>query len=169
LFPQSPDSNEWKDFNAELIVAELDATLREFNGARDRVYPTGSSMGGGGVYHLASAYPDRFAAFVVSCGSPFVPQWRLEQLGEPEVDRSASAFLRVAQKMPESPVWIFHGTADTTVAFSEAQEIVSALEAVGREPRFTTYPGKGHRDGCGLAYLEEKLWSWLLAIKGPPE
>ncbi len=165
LFPQSPDDGEWKGFNAELVIAELDATLREFSGERDRVYLTGFSMGGAGVYHLARDYPDRFAALVVSCGSPLRPPIALEKAGMPVIDRSASVFASVAEKMPELPIWIFHGTADTTVPFNEAQTMVAALEEIGREPRFTEYPGKDHRGGCGMPYLEEELWSWLLAIE----
>jgi len=165
LFPQSPNNSEWKGTNAELVIAELETILREFNVDSDRVYLTGSSMGGNGVYHLAQIYPDRFAAFVISCGSPFAPPWRSAQLGEPEVDRTIQAFTRVAKKIPDVPVWIFHGTADNTVAVSDAKAMVSALEATGHEPRYTEYPGKDHSDSCSLPYLEEELWPWLLAIQ----
>ncbi len=165
LFPQSPDSDEWKGFNAELVIAELDATLREYNGEHDRVYLTGLSMGGLGVYQLARDYPDRFAALVVSCSSPLRPPMVFKRAGLPDIDRSASGFASVAEEMPELPIWIFHGTEDDAVPFNEAQMMVAALEEVGREPRFTEYPGKDHRGGCGLPYLEEELWSWLLAIE----
>ena len=43
--------------------------------------------------------------------------------------------------------------------------MVAALEETGRVPRFTEYPEKGHIDGCGLPYLEEELWSWVLSVE----
>jgi predicted peptidase len=163
LFPQAPPESDWDGPVADRVLPELEATLRSFHGDPTRVYLTGASMGGQGVYSLALRYPDRFAALVVSCGSPLRPPWRLAELHQPPADRSEVAFASIARQLVRFPIWMFHGADDKVVATSEARTMVAALTAAGRAPRYTEYPGAGHGDGCQLAFMEESLWPWLFS------
>jgi predicted peptidase len=167
LFPQAAAGENWVGRNADRVTMQIEATLREFGGDPDRVYLTGQSMGGEGVYYLALQHPDRFAALVVSCASPFTPPWRLEELGRAPVDRGPAAFDSVAATLMDLPLWIFHGAEDQVVQASEAREVVRALAAIGAEPRYTEYPEQGH-DACGRAFFEESLWPWVFEQRRPP-
>ena len=73
VFPQAPDGSEWSD-NLELVDATLDVAMREFHGDPRRIYLTGLSMGGYGVWDVALRAPDRFAALAPVCGGVRAPR-----------------------------------------------------------------------------------------------
>ena len=150
LFPQAPPESDWDGPVADRVLPELEAIVRSFHGDPTRVYLTGGSMGGQGVYSLALRYPDRFAALVVSCGSPLRPPWRLAELHQPPVDRSEAAFASIARQLIQLPIWVFHGAEDKVVATSEARTMVAALQAAGGTPRYTEYPSAVTEMGASL-------------------
>jgi predicted peptidase len=162
LFPQAPPDSAWEGKTAERVLRQIDATIEEFRLDPDRVYLTGASMGGEGVYYLAMRHPSRFAGLVVSCGSPFTPAWRLEDLGRPPADRSSAAFSEVARATQGLPLRAFHGSDDALVDVEEARAMMRAFEASGADAILKEYPGFGH-DACGWAFHEETLWPWLFA------
>src|SRR5262249_37901732 len=70
VFPQS-EKRTWKADSddgkrAMAILAEVE---KEYKVDPKRVYLTGLSMGGGGTWSHAAAYPDRWAAIAPICGS----------------------------------------------------------------------------------------------------
>lgn len=76
LAPQCPEEEYWTD-NADLLAALLDDVLARYRLDRDRVYLTGTSMGGNGVWHLAARHPQYFAAIAPSPPArPFPPSGR---------------------------------------------------------------------------------------------
>jgi|WetSurSiteA1Bulk_404760.scaffolds.fasta_scaffold00773_6 hypothetical protein len=119
-------------------------TLAEmaFNLDRSRYYIYGSSMGGYGTYAALSAYPDRFAAAYVECGS-----------GSTDI----------AELLTRIPLWIFHGSADNTVPVQPARDLYQAvLVNNGQLIRYTEYPGVGH-DVWNYTRNETTLKWWFLA------
>ena len=68
VFPQAPQGQSWSGETARMALAELQASVREFNGDDDRISLTGISRGGYGVYELALMEPRTFAALVPVCG-----------------------------------------------------------------------------------------------------
>jgi len=52
----------------ELVMKELDATVREFRVDPARIYLTGFSMGATGAYRIAAKWPERFAALMAVAG-----------------------------------------------------------------------------------------------------
>ena len=162
LFPQAPTGSAWEGDTADRVLRQIDATTAEFNLDPDRVYLTGASMGGEGVYYLAIRHPSRFAGLVVSCGSPFTPAWRLEELGRPPMDRSSAAFREVARAMKGLPLRAFHGSDDGIVVVEEARAMMQALGATGADVMLKEYPGAGH-EACDRAFHEVDLWPWLFA------
>ena len=63
LLPQCRDERYWSDPEMDrMVIRALGQTVEEFKADPARLYLTGVSMGGFGVWHLASQHPGRFAA-----------------------------------------------------------------------------------------------------------
>jgi poly(3-hydroxybutyrate) depolymerase len=124
----------------ELVVELIDTLELEFSIDPDRLYITGLSMGGFGVWIAISRYPDKFAAAVPVCGG-----------GDPTAIGETTA-----------KVWAFHGAADTLVPPRRSREMIEALRRAGADPRYSEYPGVGH-NAWQRAYREPELVEWLFA------
>ena len=135
--PQCPAGERWNVFALEAL---LDQVMRDHRIDPDRVYLTGLSMGGFGVWGLALRNPDRYAAIIPICGG-----------GE----------ARYAAALRDLPVWAFHGDRDEIVALQRSQEMVDAIRAAGGSPRFTVYPGVAH-DSWTATYENPDVFTWLL-------
>lgn len=141
ISPQCPNAREGWD--PEALTALLDEVGEKYAVDSDRVYLTGLSMGGYGTWALAAVHPERFAAAAPICGG-----------GRP----------RMAGRLKNLPLWVFHGAKDPTVPLSQSQEMVDALKAVGGDVRFTIYPEAGH-DSWTETYNNPELYTWLLSHK----
>jgi len=134
-----------------MALAELDATIKEFNGDPDRIYLTGFSQGGNGVLRMASKWPERFAAIVDVAGfvkPDLFPGRHAEVLNE---DLRSHPFLRTgnpytvtAERIKKVPIWIFHGDADSSIPVSESRQLVAALKSLGATVLYTEYPDTEH-------------------------
>ncbi len=140
--PQCPEGTRW---NPMLLGAMLDSVISKHAVDQDRIYLTGLSMGGFGTWDWAAAEPRRFAALVPICGR-----------GDP----------RIAERLKNIPVWVFHGAKDTAVPLSGSEEIVKALEKAGGKPKLTVYPDAGH-DSWTETYNNPELYKWLLEQQRP--
>ncbi len=140
IAPQCPEGSWWPMHIKELNALITQALLL-YDVDPDRVYLTGISMGGYGVWNLATAYPDRFAAVAPICGG-----------GDPD---SVCAMRRV-------PVWAFHGERDNVVLIRESRKMVDALRECGGSVRFTIYPNAGH-DSWTKTYQNPRLYEWFMS------
>ena len=68
VFPQIPQEESWSGSSVQVGMAALEAATGEFKIDESRVYLTGLSLGGQGVWQLAYDHPERFAALVPVCG-----------------------------------------------------------------------------------------------------
>lgn len=118
----------------------LSAIERRYAVDRRRVYATGFSLGGYGVWDLASAHPRRFAAIAPIAGGP-------------GGSRSRCRLRSVA-------LWAFHGTADNVVPASESRSMVRAVRRCGGKARLTLYPRAGHFI-AERTYARPALFRWL--------
>ncbi|MDA0791072.1 MAG: alpha/beta fold hydrolase [Proteobacteria bacterium] len=91
----------------------------------DRIYLMGHSMGGFGTWHLASKYPDLWAALGPIAGG-----------GDP----------RIAPTIAHIPQIVVHGDNDTTVAVDSSRRMVEALRAQDAVVKYIEVPGGGHTD-----------------------
>ena len=123
-------------------MAILDGVTREFSIDPRRIYALGQSMGGNGVWNLASNKPDRFAAAVLVC--------------------PALSNIAQAPRAVSVPIWIFQGDADGPAFVSGSRALVAALKAAGGQPRYTEYPKAGH-DIWIRAFAEPEIVPWLFA------
>lgn len=151
LLPQCLPGNYWSDSSmSRMVMDALKETIREFKADAARVYLTGVSMGGYGVWHLAAEHPHEFAALVAICGGSSL--------------REGDRFTPLAQKIGKTPTWVFHGASDRVVPVSESREMVKAMEAIQAPVRYSEYAGVGHN--VWMKVLGEKeLLPWLLSQK----
>jgi dienelactone hydrolase len=95
-----------------------------------RIYLTGLSLGGGGVWVAAQDFPELFAAIAPVCGGY----------------NSPSKACGIASE--NLPVWAFHGDKDTVVPMSKTVNMVNAINACTPAPsplaKLTIYAGVGH-------------------------
>ncbi len=140
VFPQSRTRSFWKDADAELVMAIVRDVQAHYKIDAKRIYLTGLSMGGYGVWNLAMRYPDTWAAIAPICGA-----------GDPA--RAAD--------IKHIPCWCWHGEKDDRVPVQHSREMIAALRAAGGSPRYTELPGVGH-GAYGPAYKSAEFWAWLL-------
>lgn len=162
VLPQVPMRQTWYGRPGEYTMAALDAAIKEFSVDDSRIYLTGLSMGGNGTWHLATTFPDRFAAIIPICGyvKGFPPDWPGVAPEGDETDPYVSA----ANRVVGLPIWIFHGDADTVVSVGESRKINDALKAIGGNVRYTELPGVGH-NAWDPAYSNDDMIEWLFSQK----
>ena len=138
LAPQLPPYENWSPYELTWLIDQFCETHAV---DRDRIYLTGLSLGGYGVWDTAIAFPDRFAAIAPIAGA-----------GDPaDVERIKSL-----------PVWIFHGEKDPTVPVEEAHRMADALTKIGSPPKLTIYPDARH-NSWDKGYRTPELYEWFLA------
>ena len=126
----------------ELVVELIESLKGRHNIDPRRIYISGVSMGGFGVWGAITRHPTLFAGAVAVCGG-----------GNP----------RMVKPNP-TPVWVFHGSRDTVVSPRRSREMVAALRRVGGNVRYTEYKGVRH-DSWKLAFKEAELVPWLFSQK----
>ncbi|HMB63522.1 MAG TPA: prolyl oligopeptidase family serine peptidase [Eudoraea sp.] len=139
LAPQNPHKKKW--WNTRAVMQLLDTIVESNRVDNNRIYLTGLSRGGGAAWEMAVQYPDKFAAMAVVCGMTPIPY--------------ASWINR------DMPIWVFHGTEDASISYSESEEMVNKLRSMGYDVKFTTYEGVGHSSWV-QAYTTQELYEWFL-------
>jgi poly(3-hydroxybutyrate) depolymerase len=115
-----------------------------------RIYLTGLSLGGGGVWSVSTAYPSVWAAILPIC-SGYNLTSLAAQLGNNDV-----------------PTWGFHGDADTVVPESVTINMINSINNYKPTPtaKVTIFPGLGHII-WDKVYKETTSLSWMLShVKG---
>jgi predicted peptidase len=156
VVPQCPEGEQWVDVPwssdshamPEKPTAALRRSLelieslqREFSIDPDRLYITGLSMGGYGVWDAIQRHPDRFAAAAPVCSG-----------GDPQY----------AKAIAHVPVWAFHGAKDTVVKPHRSREMVEAIRAAGGEAKYTEYPDAAH-NSWSATYANPELYAWMFS------
>jgi poly(3-hydroxybutyrate) depolymerase len=129
----------------EVAFRILQRVMEEYSIDRNRVYSTGLSMGGFGVFAMSVAHPDTFAAVVGICGG---------------LDPARAAVVA------RTPMWIFHAAEDPVVPVRFSRDTVKALADAGGSPRYTEYPnGTCFNPTAHLswvpAYADAQMRKWL--------
>ncbi len=143
--PQCPKDDSWsKDTQQTRLKELLDYVVKEYGADKKRLYLTGLSMGGYGSWRMAAAHPKLFAAVAPVCGG-----------GDP----------KDADKLKDTPIWVFHGDRDGAVPFQKSVDMVEAIKAAGgKKVRFTTFEHFGHN--CWSAtYNTPELFGWMFKHK----
>jgi len=150
VFPQLPAGENWRTAAMQrLALLALECTTKEFRVDPRRLYLTGISLGGTGVWALAAAHPGLFAALAPVCGRC---PW--------------AADTEIPQDLGNIPAWIFHGAEDPVVPVENSRRMAHALQG-GGAARYTEYPGEGHAI-WDRAYGGEEFCTWLFAQRRKP-
>jgi predicted peptidase len=134
VLPGLGDGSRW-------ALEIIDDLRRELPIDHRRIYVAGQSMGGAGVWNVLDGRPDFFAAAIVCCGS------RSTEVGAESL---------------ATPMWAFHGDADSTVPVKMTRDRIATRRAAGGHPIYTEYPGVDH-ECWRWAFTEPGLVKWTFA------
>lgn len=147
-----PFGFDWEDWGRLDAMEVLDIACRQLSVDSDRVYLTGHSMGGHGVWQMGAIFPDRFAAIGPSAG--WISFWsytgaKLYENATPIEDillRSAgtSDTLSMIGNYEQLGIYILHGEADDNVPASQAQEMTQHLAKSHKDFVYHEQPRAGH-------------------------
>ncbi|OFY27038.1 MAG: phospholipase [Bacteroidetes bacterium RIFOXYA12_FULL_35_11] len=158
LVPQCPPKKKWVEVNwkkeshtmpikpsfaMDLLLKLMEEFTDKNSVDKSRMYVTGLSMGGFGVWDIIARKPDWFAAAVPVCGG---------------------ADEKTAKKIIDIPVWAFHGAKDKVVKPLRSRNITQALIKAGGKPKYTEYPNIQH-GSWKVAYKEDELFKWIFTQK----
>jgi poly(3-hydroxybutyrate) depolymerase len=136
--------NTWTDVHSAAMATTLrvlDSLVAKYNIDKNRLYVYGISMGGFGVFSALAKEPEKFAAGYAICG------------GSSE---------KVAKKLLNTPLWIFHGEVDDVVGVQYSRQIYQEIKKEGgKVVRYTEYPGVKHNSWENVS-REKTLHRWLL-------
>lgn len=128
-------------WNNDKLIEVLDHAEKTYRIDKKKVYLTGMSMGGYGAWHLAGAYPDRFAACAPVAGG---------------------GNLSDAKNLKNLPLWVFHGVKDVPVPVEESRKMVKAIRAEGnKKVEYTERKDWDHGDAVHTFAMPE-LYNWFL-------
>ena len=156
IAPQCPEGQQWSNFKRtanstdiqllpnpskpmELLLGLIKNAIQKLPVDPNRVYITGLSMGGFGVFDAITRAPELFAAAVPVCGG-----------GDTSMVNSFSKI----------PIWMFHGAQDGAVNPQLSMNMAAALFKVGANPGLTMYPTVGHFSWLG-AYVDQPMIEWM--------
>ncbi|GGB80369.1 phospholipase [Flavobacterium suaedae] len=143
LAPQCPYEEYWDE---EVLYRLIQKVIKENKIDPDRIYLTGLSMGGWGVWNLAFAYPDMFAALVPIAG--FVDR-------VPMIENC---------KIKDIPTRIFHGLLDDVVDVSYSINIYKKLQTCSTDIELTIFDDANH-DSWTRVYDDPAIYEWMLQQK----
>lgn len=117
----------------------------EMSSSDTNVYIFGGSMGGGGVWHMLSTYPELFTAAMICAGNP----------------RRSNA-INVAR----TPIYAVMGSEDRIMQPDKVnlQTFLDKVEAAGGEYKFDTEAGWSHEQTCRESYTSSRL-EWIFSHK----
>ncbi|MFC1552314.1 prolyl oligopeptidase family serine peptidase [Candidatus Latescibacterota bacterium] len=116
-----------------------------------RIYLSGSSMGGAGTWLVANHNPDLYAALVPCMGGGRNREEIVETI--------------TLERLKNVPVWAFSGRIDKSTPIEFAIELEEGLTSIGGNIRHTIYEDMGHQGPSDEAYNQEETYIWLMSHK----
>lgn len=139
--PQCPDDKGWSGQNLQRAFDFADEVAKTYGTDEDRVYITGVSQGGQGVWNAISQSPERFAAAVPLCGSPSI-----------DIEAVAKSGI---------PIWNQYNEQDAPTLVESNRQVRLKLMEAGASPIYTEYQASGHN--CwDRAYRSAPVYQWML-------
>ncbi len=147
-----PFGFDWEDWGRLDTLEVLHQVQRELRPDPQRVYLTGHSMGGHGVWHLGATYPDKFAAIGPSAG--WITFWtygagkRFEP-STPILDllhraNNSSDTFGLSRNYLHHGIYVLHGEADDNVPVVQARVMKQHLSPFHRDLAYHEEPKAGH-------------------------
>jgi len=145
ISPLCPSKAYWPLLNNRLNLLIKDITQKYYIDNK-RIYLTGVSMGGMGVWSLAMSFPKWFAAIAPISGGIYFP---------PMIENTKA--------IKNIPTWAFHDLNDPDIPISKEQGTIFRLQKKNKSVRYTI-------SNNGLHYIHEKiydsdeLFDWFLSV-----
>ncbi len=114
---------------AEDTFEVINCVMRDYRIDASRIYLTGHSMGGSGVWSVAAAKPELFAAIAPVAGGGVA---------------QASARNQIFDKIKSLPIFITHGAKDTIVPAARSREMFEAAKKAGLKVNYTEVADADH-------------------------
>lgn len=124
----------------ETLTCFIDYIISQDYADKDRIYITGSSMGGYTCWAQAVMFPEKFAAGVICCGGGFY----------------------FAANRIDFPVWAFHGKSDHIVLPRESEIMVEQINKTGGNAKLTLVDNCAH-EVWEVAFKSHDVYYWLLS------
>jgi predicted peptidase len=141
--PQCPSRDNWQNADmVERLSLLVSESVKQYGADPLRVYLTGFSMGGDGVWALGIAHPEQFAA-LAPVGSWYVNDEKVCDL-------------------KDVPVWDFQGNMDQIVDPQYAKRMVADLQRCGGNVKLTLFQGANHEGSSGMTYGMDEFYTWLM-------
>ncbi len=127
----------------------IDQVSAKYTIDKRRLYATGVSQGGFGVWNANEAYPKLFAAIVPVC---------------------SGGNLQFASRLVDKPIWAFHAEGDPVVPVKYSRNMINAIRNAGGKPMYSEFPREmfikpmGHYSWV-LAYQTSEMRDWLFKQK----
>jgi predicted peptidase len=165
IFPQARPNGSWTQPQEQAVaIAALDRAIAEFAIDPARVAIAGYSMGAIGAYRIVARSPERFSAILAIAGRVEAIQKfeALDRASHPFVN-AADPFAALAERIKGTPVRLYHGDQDASVAVDQSRRLSAALRKVGADVQYIEYPGTDHVGAAEKAFAEPSLFEWLLS------
>jgi len=135
------DAAKVREMSEKDTMQVLDLIRKEFNVDERRIYLFGHSMGGAGTYHLASKYPNLWAAV-----GPVAPA----AMGMTN-DR-----VKILQSIKDAgvPVLVSMGEADEVVPIASVRTWVDTMKELQMNYEYKEYPGISHGPIIGASMAD---------------
>lgn len=138
ITPQSPGS--WSASTLDSLVGYIYAN---YKADPNRLYVTGLSMGGGGTWNYARAYPRRVAAIMPICGAAGTNNSEGER-----------------QALNDFPIWAFHSIGDPTVGSGNTDGFLNNWAKLFGAKNNARDGYQAGRDMTGHLNRNTQLWEW---------
>ncbi len=152
--PYGRGNGDYKLWCERDILTVIDAVLEDYRCDPDRVYCTGGSMGGTGSWHMATLYPDRFAAIGPTASNAnhkvWEEVWGWGQRGtsfltpfREWIQATTSAFT-YAENLRNVGAYALHGAVDDICPVGHERTITERLRQLGYDCVYEEFPDVGH-------------------------
>ena len=143
VVPRCPADDSWRGPSADIAATLVKELIANLPIDVNRVYVTGSSLGGGGSWHQITEHQELYAGALI--------------LANP--GRGAND----VEKSQDFPIWQFHGEKDLSSPVQKARELAEAKESAdSKNYQFTELLGEGHAISS-LVYSREDVQNWLFS------
>lgn len=151
-----PFGFDWQDWGRLDALEVLELAVKTLPVDDSRVYLTGHSMGGHGVWHVGLHHPDLFAAMAPEAGwtsfELYIP-WFLQKsyiyadpraVGMRDLALREDKPLNFVENAMNLGVFIVHGGVDDNVPTMHARMFAGRLEQLDYDYEYWEVPGKSH-------------------------
>lgn len=148
LMPHGRRNSDFQGIGEMDVLASLRATQDLFSVDSRRIYLTGVSMGGRGVWHIAAHHPGLFAAIAPIAGHTDMPRWwGWDRARMPVWKRWLNARdnpIDLAENLRNLPIFVQHGEQDSLISAEQSRLMVARLKELNIPVEYKEYPGASH-------------------------